>query len=352
MTRTESQYYGIIGRQRHRTMSSICRPSWKEHLPYPWHRLQIRNKVELWAMSPTPGEEPLGKEDWSAAPSVPPLAYIGFLDPLLAGELIHQVYPTRPMYIEGRHPYSDFMYQRSHGLARNLMELEVRLCQLVKSSIDYKECVILPLAALVSDSLRLISNIECELSQNNSPGTLECESTVWLKNMYISTYGMISDSQRVADIHVNQMRAKIEPAMPRLGSLDLFDALLFSFRRPGPRIHPLKPTIDEGMNVTDSIPKTRINWPRLTELEEPVDSSQNKLQDKIDRLHLDFSNIDAAYICSGPFRLMFTTRLEDHFLLDATGYLHVFWNFDRSFSNGFDVIENHFLWDYDGQTSK
>lgn len=67
------QYYGIVGRLRRKTMSSVCRRSWASILPSPWGRSAIRNVV------PCPDEDDrlrlrykLEKEDWSNVPLVRP----------------------------------------------------------------------------------------------------------------------------------------------------------------------------------------------------------------------------------------------------------------------------------------
>jgi hypothetical protein len=66
---------------------------------------------------------------------------------------------------------------------------------------------------------------------------------------------------------------------------------------------------------------------------------------KASSLKLHLSHIDAAFICSGPFRLMLTLDLEQHLVLGNDGFLRVYWDFEASPGGRLVLFKNHFLWD-------
>ena len=90
----------------------------------------------------------------------------------------------------------------------------------------------------------------------------------------------------------------------------------------------------------------------LLNVDEYDDSpSERELAKRLDALTLDFSSTNAAFICSGPFKLMLTISLENHLLLDEDGYLQIFWDFEREPGARLGLLEYHFFWDYESQNT-
>jgi len=79
---------------------------------------------------------------------------------------------------------------------------------------------------------------------------------------------------------------------------------------------------------------------------------EKELAKLLNALTLDFSSINAAFICSGPFKLMLTTSLENHLFLDQDGYLQIFWDFEREPAARLGLLEHHFFWDYNSQNTR
>lgn len=67
---------------------------------------------------------------------------------------------------------------------------------------------------------------------------------------------------------------------------------------------------------------------------------------------VDLASLDAAYICSGPYRLMLTTLPENHLALDPDGFIHIFFDFRKTIGCSLNVYKGHFLWDRDGSASR
>jgi hypothetical protein len=123
---------------------------------------------------------------------------------------------------------------------------------------------------------------------------------------------------------------KLEPSMETLDGLNLAEILLFTERRPGPRL-----------TMEGSCPPENILNYSFTDIIgcETLDENSNAaLAKRADNLQLDLSHIDALFLCSGPFRLM-TTRLEDHMVLDQDVYPHVYWDFTWTFQTDYATYQ-------------
>lgn len=132
----------------------------------------------------------------------------------------------------------------------------------------------------------------------------------------------------------------LEPAMPRLTSLDLVDILMFREMRPGPHLQPVS-FDDQGKKITQAFLDS--------EFPEPDEEVVDKLKKKMEDLKLGFTHLDASYLSTGPFRIMLTTQLEKHLLLEKEGYLNVYWDFERNIGAKLSLLEGHFIWDRHGK---
>ena len=121
--------------------------------------------------------------------------------------------------------------------------------------------------------------------------------------------------------------------MPRLTSLDLVDILMFREMRPGPHLQPV------SFDGIKKIPQTFLD----SEFPELVEGGQDKLKKEMEDLKLGFTQLEASYLSTGPFRIMLTTQLEKHLLLEKDGYLNVYWDFERNIGAKLSLLEGHFL---------
>lgn len=329
------QYYGIVGRLRRKTMSSVCRRSWSSILPSPWGRAAIRNVV------PCPDEDDrlrlrykLEKEDWSNVPPARPPAYIGFLDPLLSDHIFHSLLPNCSFI----NPYCNFRYRElDWAIDRDALELEVRLCHM--------DTVLLPFAAVVRDIRKLVSRLDSNWIEKDGTAILEVPELQEMQNL--SEFYIYSCPRAVHPRLESIPRMKLGRAIQGLGTSDILEIILFDRRRPGPSLQSLSP----GPELGRWIHRFGDRLFGMREYVKQDEQSLSGLLKKCDALTLDISSIDASFISTGPFRLMFTTRFEDHFLLDKEGYLHVYWDFeplDLDFESG---LKHHFIWGRQGYIS-
>jgi len=72
----------------------------------------------------------------------------------------------------------------------------------------------------------------------------------------------------------------------------------------------------------------------------------------LESANVDLASLDAAYICSGPYRLMLTTLPENHLVLDPDGFIHIFFDFRKTIGCSLNVYRGHFLWDRDGSATR
>jgi hypothetical protein len=345
------QYYAILGQRRLKTMDSICRTSLLNSvLRYPWSRPAIRTVIQSW--EPFWDEQKFGKEDWRAAVKIPIPVIIGILDPELAKELMKIIYPKQSFL---NNSYKDFMYSPHNPEARSLLELEVQLCHITREHDNYyihalrdilpPEHVRLPFAAIFSDIRNLVSCINRELPTSNS--ILSLRQTVtnflytspecYLSNPDSSVANGLDNGLDSGKL-IGRWQESLRPSMPVLKALDLWSILLFDN------------VVPPGLSNYDHLSSNEL-WPGAAGYVEPTEISTKALLAKVDNLKLDFSSIDAAFICSGRFRLMLTTRIEQHFLLDGKGYLYVYWNFEQD-PGSLKRYENHFFWNHDEKTQR
>jgi len=264
------------------------------------------------------------KEKWSAATKYQRSVLVGFLDPPVAAALLNAVYPGNQ---ESRDAYCDFVYSGSSRHGQPLLELEVRLCRIAGNLShpdgETYDHAFLPLAAIVSDALELISHVYNKWSQKSGNLDINCNDVILSPNFYLSRASSWSESGLSLDI--SKMQERLEPAMPSLEIRDLLECLILADRRPGPVLD-----LVQVYNVARKRYSMQLmdTWFDAAGFEEPNAESQKGLMDKANDLTLDTSNIDASFICSGAFRLMVTTRLEKHLLLDVNGYLQVYWDYE------------------------
>jgi hypothetical protein len=63
---------------------------------------------------------------------------------------------------------------------------------------------------------------------------------------------------------------------------------------------------------------------------------------------LNLSDFDAAFICSGPFKLVRTLEFDKHLYLDEKGQIHVYWGSDISPGGLLELYREHPVWNYQG----
>lgn len=223
-----------------------------------------------------------------------------------------------------------------------MADLEVRLCQIATLDFQnhymFSNYTLLPFVAIVSDALKFISDIESSWSQKGK-AEFQWKAVLSSRKYYLSMKNPWDPLGPKSELSKKQKRLK--PAMSGLNNIDFLDILLFSGRRPGTQL--LLPKCHDNTTYLDD------DWLRMAGLELPDCGLQKRMLKKLDNLSLNFSNIDASFICSGRFRIVLTTRFEKHFYLDSSGYLHIFWDFASWIGRDLDLLDGHFFWDHEKQ---
>ena len=134
-------------------------------------------------------------------------------------------------------------------------------------------------------------------------------------------------------------QSKLWMAMTDLWDLNLMDILLFTKISPGPDLERGIKYIEDDKLSSLEVAKDFLD---TAGYKIPDARSIRALEEKITNLKFDLSNFDASFICSGPFRLTLTNRLEKHLILDKDGYVNVYWDFecDIVLNFGDDRLDN------------
>ena len=323
------QYCAVEGRRRGKTLSHIRRRHWKSLLPYPWGRAPIRNVVGHASKSfPRLEQHHLRKSVTSFQPPI----LIGFLDPKLSDDLHAAVYQG-VTYNEDPN-YDDFIYEMNErGVwSRVFLELELSLVRtLPQPYLAPSSFPLLPFAALVSDIRTFVQRVQ--QARSTAPGqslTLGFQYVLNSSDYYIwdgeTTWGKAERTWGVSKLEMQRHFVSI---------------LLRSKMDCGPELYPFPAGNNDYLTINETLLNIDFYKHCLNGCSLP------KLSKRLDKLTLDFSSINAAFICSGPFKLMLTTSLEDHFTLDQDGYLQVFWDFEREPGARLQALECHFFWDHD-----
>jgi hypothetical protein len=325
---SNDQVYAIKAEERRRAYPNrtAIRKRWPPILP--WQRRPIRKQIEVWDDW---GFWELGNENWNK-PYVSHRFHAGFsatigyrfvslLDPKLSRRIYRRLFPktTSPLSFNA-FSYCDDTSNDSHLVDFAVFENGVvnQVSQKIKAT------RLLPLAAVVEDAFTVIS----EISTLASDG----EPIDWNK-IFEKTLPLFHNNRAPVDSsEYHRIPDSKERFQGKRSYFEFLNVLLFTHGQPGPSFDPRRIQISE----TD---------PRETWFKVAGFSKQDRepLLHRLESLKLDFSNIDASFICSGPFRLMLTTRMDQHLLLRDDGYLQVFWDFGRPGAS-LRTFSGHFLW--------
>jgi hypothetical protein len=300
-----------------KTLSSISISTFKRLLPF--HRPPIHDEVE------TPNSTRNLKSRRRKGPTP---AIVGFMDPILARLMMSKLYKEEqgpPPPGQRRDPvlgyaYDAFTYESVKSLnyydtgvrvntqTEALMNLEVQACWFA-----------IPFAAVLSDTSTYIDSY----SESDS---------AFKKSLTNSSYFYTSSSMARMPVAFNL------DMLERLLSKRTIALIFLAGSTPGsiPMFHgskSRKPTDLDGLLQGETL---------LTYWKTGDEESRR----------LDISKLDASYICSGPYRLMLTTRPDRHLYLDDYRRVHIFWDFNPSNpGRSLGKYKGHFFWDEEGQAS-
>lgn len=345
------QFYKFEARRRIDTISSLRPSLWKTWFA-PWSRQSVTcaapDNVSDWKEAALLG--PATPKDWKPSIDDPRPVLIGFIDPPLALQILENLYQDSP-HIPSE-VYTDFIYRHSLH-AKRLFEFEVRL-----KHITSVQASMLPYAAILSDTIKLISMINVIYSHDHTLAGLDKACDIVMRSsgkFYVSDefrgrYTPSSNKPRYVEpgywesnnplVRFYRKPATSDPQfLPAISRQSFFAALIFHDSLGVPRMFG-----DGGP------PRLRLGdlWTKLFRL--PSGSEISKAMETMEGGGLDFSYFDAAYICSGPFRLALTMSVDKHLSLDNYGNIHVFWDFERR--NQVTAVStalcSHFFWDHNG----
>jgi hypothetical protein len=311
------QYSALEVRRRYKTIKHLRRRQWRLFVPYPWGQLPIR-KVVREASS----DDELSYMNSSVA-SFQPLVMIGFLDPKLAHLLKKAIYPFREYNLKDF--YEDFKYEEEGAvITRASLELELSLVRprMADSHLSY----LLPFAAVIADMKRLIESINVARFTYrgvSEPLGLSIQEALHSQSYYISGSYFFRCDERLENLH-------------------FISVMLRSRLSCGPELDPLDGDFMEIKPILLNVDDFR----------ESEENGEKELAKRLDNLTLDWSSINAGFLCSGPFKLMMTTVLENHFVLDQEGYLQVYWDFEPVPGARLKALEGHFFWDYSSDNTR
>lgn len=315
----------IKGRQYTRTVSSSSAHLWRSILPFlrPPISPSIDTRKNRW---PTPRNED------------PQSVVLGILDPKLAIELLSKLFPFMSLGLppdagydneHERRRYFELVYSRFRHtperlevetqLSACLLMFEHNLLNLCRRRYGSGDTMVFPLGALTLDVLKLIQTIQSSIDDVCNFGHLATISEKYL----FSSLSYLSTAERGRSYSAGTTQRFLKRVLFRSD-----DHYLPGWERD-----------DEIADFFSGVLKGS-------------NSNERSRNFDIESSRLDISNLDASYICSGPFRLMLTTRLERHLHLDKSGLLYVFWDFTREVGSSLDIYKNHFFWDISGDLKK
>jgi len=265
----------------------------------------------------------------------------GCLDPKLGVELLSQLYPTPSHFIprEGKDVISELRryyasgYSQFHYTPRTmevdmhtvagLLLFEHNLLRLCRRRYGFRgETMVFPMGALALDVLVLIQRIKSSISIDSDFAQLG----MTVRKYLISPQSYFSTAERGTS---DAYGSSITPMFLKTILLTRGNHFLPEWNKDD--------KVDEFFF-------------RVLNSGTPFDPPNSQRDEESSRL--DISNLDASYICSGPFRLMLTACLEKHLQLDKDGILYVFWDFTHEVGSSLDIYRRHFLWDPSGDWSK
>ena len=324
------QNLSLEARRRRKTMSSLCGWSWKSLLP---GRAPIRNKIDQGIWKPS-------KVFWSRAEARLVPVLLCFLEPKLVSILGLAIYPylraltsnARPFFDETPNPSQPkFAHYRDLALGRKILELEFRLNLITEGA---RHLLLVPNAALVSAAVSVAHQV-CALSAS---GAVVTHETLDLDKAYSLPKDLRAFSFDAAGskyypfLYLGNIPRKLGSFVGLEFGLSILEAIVF---------HPIEPGPDLWPYVHDSLKGTVFDIDRSNEGK----AKMARVIQKASSLKLHLSHIDAAFISSGPFRLMLTTNLDTHLVLGDDGYLRVYWDFEPVAGSRLGMLKGHFIWD-------
>jgi hypothetical protein len=241
---------------------------------------------------------------------------------------------------------------------RRLLELDLRL-NLLFFSRSYGKTLLptlVPNAALVSDMLAIVNQLQMISAGNASVSgkTMASLRPYWTPDDWFD--------------HVPQTIWEIPRKLGNFDFMCTLDALLLRGVEPGPILRHsdfederVMSTLDalllrgfepgpilrhsdfEDLRVSDVVEIKSGSLFDDNEKADPGSAKMTSLIEKTTSLKLRLSSLDAAFISSGPFRLMLTMDLEEHLVLDNEGYLRIYWDFETIPGSRLLIYDGHFI---------
>jgi hypothetical protein len=213
---------------------------------------------------------------------------------------------------------------------RRLLELDLRL-NLLFFSRSYGKTLLptlVPNAALVSDMLAIVNQLQMISAGNASVSgkTMASLRPYWTPDDWFD--------------HVPQTIWEIPRKLGNFDFMSTLDALLLRGVEPGPI---LRHSDFEDLRVSDVVEIKSGSLFDDNEKADPGSAKMTSLIEKTTSLKLRLSSLDAAFISSGPFRLMLTMDLEEHLVLDNEGYLRIYWDFETIPGSRLLIYDGHFI---------
>jgi len=314
--------------QSSRTLASRSAKSWSSMLPL------IRPPISIEIDSRREGRPT------SLKPENTELLFFGFFDPRLVVELLSQLYPSSSYFITGGQG-DNFksmlcrLYRQRYGLcyyparaewvdhisgACHLL-LEHNLLEICRRRYSGGDLMVFPIGAIALDVIALIPKMKASMESDGDFSRLELTT----KNYLFAPFSFLSTAER-------------GHSYARSTTASFIQTILFT------KGNHFIPPWDTEDKVEDFFHRAFGHHTQAGH----TDSYRYDQESS----RLDISNLDASYICSGPFRLMLTTCLEKHLYLDKDGILYVFWDFTHEIGSSLDLYRGHFLWDPSGDLSE
>ena len=319
------QFYDYEAFKRANWLSSIQRRSWRSRLPFV--RPSISHSLET--------NLDLRRRQWSFREK--PSQEITLIDPLIGRLILSKLYPqrterTRPTF-------------RAGDVYSCLLLLETRLSIISWTEMEHRahNTAPVPFAALFSEGIRTIDSLSID---GWFPDALE-------RHTALSEFRKLCDVDNSLSVNVVAQgitSSKLYPSLKRLYKIR--ESFHFNARFPGDLVDAVS-HLDLSPGIWLDSWKSRIEHLRtaVTHALGPTHVASSIGAYNLESANVDISNLDASYICSGPYRLMPTTQPERHLVLDPDGFLHIFWDFEEHVGNSLNMYKGHFLWDAESSTS-
>lgn len=313
------QHHDFEAYYRLPTIRSAYHRSWRSYLP--WHRPQIKNRIE----SLSSIENSLLQCTYPNHVQNVELSIFGFLDPKLGEEILKLLYGQSSIERRQTLHYTP----QSFPSERVLMLFELAFAAFMKDA--GKEFCLLPFGALCADALKLIDIIKDLVYAGG-----ETDISKLVKGCL--------DQASSSTLFYTSLRQSKAPSLGRTQGQPQFS--IHGVEKME-LLHPvLWPSLDPGVWGYDL---RSLNLGYINDWTEKVlglnEWGKAPPVQNLESGPVDLGNLDASYICSGPYGLMLTTRPERHLYIDSDGFVHIFWDFREVVGESLDVYKGHFLWD-------